>query len=285
MSYVVQSTLPFSTDSTLLWPGPKRGPGEVSRLADKGQEKHFQVSFRPQMPNAKKNTRRSKRGKRDRKRRGLSANNLPPPPYPRLPLDFHPGPIVNRQLLIYTKRFTLTEGAAGGGQYYQFRINDIYDPDYTGAGISATGYSTWAYFYSRFKVLRTRVHVEIINNSGQAAMVGCFPQAGNTFTSNPTYWAIQPFARSKTIEGYQNGGPNSKAIFDWVVDHSAVFGVTKQQYLIDQDYGASFGASPARSTYLTCFIEGYGGAVAASYARVIFSFDVELSQPLHTNTN
>lgn len=233
------------------------------------------------MPQNKK----SKKGSRKNRGRGQASNNLPPPPYPRLPLDFHPGAPVNRQQLVYTVKTNLTEAAAGAGTYYQFRINDIYDPDYTGVGLSAMGYTTWSNFYSRYKVLRTRVYVEILSNTGQATMSGCFPQAGNTFTSNPIYWPCQPFAKFKTIEGYQNGGPNSKAVFNFVVDHSKIFGVTKQQYLVDQDYGASFGSSPVRSTYLTCFIQGYGGAVSATYLRVIFSFDVELSQPLHTITN
>ncbi len=214
----------------------------------------------------------------------LGRNNLPPPPYPDLPLSFRAGPVVNRQLMTYPHKGSLVESAAGAGAYYQFRLNDIYDPDYTGTGSSAMGYSTWANFYSRFKVLRTRVHVEIINNNTYAALAGCFPQASSVFTASPTYWPVQPFARAKTIEGYQNGGPNSKAVFDFVVDHSVVFGVTEQQYLIDQDYGANFGASPSKSSFLSVFIQGYGSTSAVAYLRVVLSMDVELSQPIHSIT-
>lgn len=232
------------------------------------------------MPNKKKNK------SRPRPKPNAQNGALPKAPYPGLPLCFHPGPIVNRQLLNYVHKGALTEGAAGAGTYYQFRINDIYDPDFSGVGLSAMGYSSWNTFYTRYKVLKTRVRVEMVNNNGNAGVVGCFPHAGSgSFTSNPTYWATQPFARSKLIEGYANGGPNSKAIFDFRVDHAKVFGVTKSQYFNDQDYGSSFGSSPARATYLTCFMQGYGGTGGVAYLRVILSFDVELSQPTHTIVN
>lgn len=56
--------------------------------------------------------------------------------------------------------------AAGGltGQYL-YRVNSLYDPDYTGTGHAPLGYDQWMEFYSRYCVVGSRMHVKCMNVS------------------------------------------------------------------------------------------------------------------------
>jgi hypothetical protein len=54
----------------------------------------------------------------------------------------------------------VAESAAGSGATYFYRLNSVYDPDATGVGASAIGYTTWAALYLNYKVHKVTVRVQ-----------------------------------------------------------------------------------------------------------------------------
>ncbi len=55
---------------------------------------------------------------------------------------------------------------------YQFRANDCYDPNWTGAGHQPVGFDQFMSFYSRGHVIGSKIVVQINNNSAADAIVG-----------------------------------------------------------------------------------------------------------------
>ncbi len=205
----------------------------------------------------------------------------------RMPLYFSPGLTAVRKILTYETVFGLTEASAGAGAFTSFRLNSIYDPDYTGVGISALGYSTYALLYSRYRVIRCRIFLRAVASTGVAGgaqTVGFIPTANSTFTSNPLNWAAQPLAKSKVLMAL-NAGSRVMTTMDYQIPLHRVAGVTRQQYLIDQDYGATFGANPVSNLFLHVFLHGKLSSTAeVGRFELRLVYDVELSQPLASIT-
>lgn len=204
-----------------------------------------------------------------------------------LPLTFTPGPAAMKKILTYEYIFGLTEAAVGAGQWNSFRLNSIYDPDYTGVGTSALGYSTYALLFSRYRVVRTRLFLRIVdatNVAGGAQTVGVICNANPTFTATVLNWAAQPFAVSRVLMG-SSGQAHSMCTIDKTIDLHKIAGVTQQQFLMDQDYGATFGSNPTTSLYAHVFVHGKLSS-SAEIARVEMRmvFETELSQPLASVT-
>ncbi len=205
---------------------------------------------------------------------------------PSLPLTFS-LPTAERRTLAYETVFGLTESAPGAGDTHSFRLNSIFDPDFTGVGVSAMGYSTYNLFYTRYRVLAVRVYARVFAATGVAGgaqTAGFITTANSTFTSNPVYWPGQRGAVSAVLSSV-NGGANVMHTFDKRLPLHVVAGITADQYRIDQDYGAVFGANPVTPLYLHFFVHGLLSS-SAEVARVDLRliYDVELSQPLASIT-
>lgn len=204
-----------------------------------------------------------------------------------IPSTFVPGPPAQRRFFVFEQVYGLTEAAAGAGAFNSFRINSIYDPDFTGAGSSALGYSTYSYLYGRYRVLRVRVILRFVDNTPDSkggSIVGVIFNSNSTFSSNPLTWPAQPFAFSKVLQG-DTGGQHSVVNFDLQPALHKIAGVTPAQFKMDQDYSATYAANPASSLYAHVFLTGkLSSAAEAARVEVRLVFDVELSQPVASIT-
>jgi hypothetical protein len=234
---------------------------------------HF--AFSNAMPKPRGNARKSRRNKR----RGRRA--------PPLPMTFVPGPSAQRRIFAYENVIGLTEGAAGTGAFNSYRLNSIYDPDFTGGGTSALGYSTYSYMYGRYRVLRCRVFLRFVNNTGTPTggiIVGVICTSNSTFSSSAITWAIQPFSSSKVLQG-NAGAPHSVCTFNIQPRLHRVAGITPAQFKNDQDYSALFAANPTTSLYAHVFMAGKLSSSAESVrVEVRLIYDTELSMPLASIT-
>jgi len=176
----------------------------------------------------------------------------------------------------------MVEPAAVTGNIYQFRLNSVYDPDFTSAGAVAQGYTAHALLYGLFRVYRVRVMVRFYGLSTGTSTIGYVPGLNSTLTANFAYMHAQPFAKSALLQG-NTGGAASVHTFNQVIDLAKVAGVTPSQYKNDLDFAHSAGSNPARSIYLTLFMNGHtSGAAQTVGFEVRLVYDVELSQPLDT---
>lgn len=200
-----------------------------------------------------------------------------------LPLYTTTGRFALREVLAYHQTGTLTEAAAGAGAFNTFRINSIYDPDYTGVGSSAVGYSARALFFGRYKVLRVRFSVRFWGSTGGNSLVGVMFGGNTTFAANPLLWAVEPNSHSKMLQG-NTGTTHSVVCFDMTVPIHKVVGITKKQFDTDLDWQSSFGSNPQLQAYANVWVYGQSAAAQTVVYDVRISFDTEFSQPLQAIT-
>ncbi len=191
-------------------------------------------------------------------------------------------PSTKRVLQTYSCSAALSEGAVAGGAAYFFRLNSVYDPDFTGAGGTATGYQTFSQAFYTYRVRRVTVRFNAtatVGNGGFAEVVVA-PTAYSVITSNPLYWRSIPFATRKQITPNVNGGHNLVS-FTKTYDMAKVMRLTQQQFDNDMDYAADISTSPTRSVFLLVSVVGIGSASVATLTYAMdLTFDVEWSRPI-----
>lgn len=104
---------------------------------------------------------------------------------------------------------------------YSFRGNSCYDPDYTGVGSQPVGFDQYSELYNEYRVMSSRISIEIVNNiasgmnvtlmastgaAGSGSFIGSSQQpytkykfAGGTSSSNKIY--IKNFMKSSKMWG------------------------------------------------------------------------------------
>jgi hypothetical protein len=192
---------------------------------------------------------------------------------------FRAGPIVQRANLAYSWQGSVTEASAGAGQIYGLSLSSIYDPDVTGAGSTAVGYSMYSNAYTRYRVIRTRVIATAQLTSGGPGVVGLMLGPNTTYSSSPMTWTVQPNSYSRALNSVT---PGIMFRFDRVIDLATILGVKKQQYMTDLDFSGTFGSNPARNAYVGLFVRNFVGTTATSLWDVRLIYEVEFSQPLQS---
>ncbi len=192
-------------------------------------------------------------------------------------------PVTNRVYLPFVGYGTFTEGAAKAGNYAQYRLNSIYDPDFTGVGATAIGYTMLSAGYALFRVLRCRVILRIHQTTTGASTVGLLPGLNSTYTSVISLWEAEPNSRSKIIQG-NVGGARSIGEFDVTYDLAKIAGVTAEQYRTDFDFTHGSGSNPDRNLYVAVFGVGNSTSVQTYNFSIRLIYEVEASQPLQSLT-
>lgn len=80
-----------------------------------------------------------------------------------------------------------------------FRLNSIFDPDFTGVGGQPLGVDQWRNFYTDYQCTGSSIKVTVLNaSSSQNSVVAVFPSSVSTI--NPISDAIeQPYSRYKWV--------------------------------------------------------------------------------------
>ncbi len=221
------------------------------------------------MPNKRSNNKA--KGKKARKSPGV------PSTLQILPSDF------KRVYLSYVSIGALTEAAAGTGTYYTFRLNSVYDPDFTGVGSTAIGFANLSSMYSLFRVVRARVITTFFMSTSGGAVVGLLPGLNSTYTATLSSWEAQPNATSKVILG-NSGGARSAVTFDKTYDLYKLCAISKNEYRTDFDFSHSGSSNPAKSVFCTIYMRGYNSSAQTVLYTHRIVYEVEVSQPLQTLT-
>lgn len=180
--------------------------------------------------------------------------------------------------LPYAFSTTLTEAAAGLGVAYSFRINDVFDPDFSGGGLQPTGFDQYAALYGRYHVLGFRYEVEFLARTSIGTLVGAYLSPQSTLPSTATSWlVVNETARYRSM-GQATGSDTVKRIASRA-NIARVLGVRPGEYRSDQDFSATTSATPARVAYLHVWTKGIS-AVAVNDLTVRLYYDVEFSQPV-----
>jgi len=205
------------------------------------------VSLRPQTTlkviMGQKKQRCGKRGNRKMKVRsaGMPARKMNPP--------LLAGPKVVKQALPFLQFFGLTEAAANTGIDRVYRLNDIYDPDYTGAGTTAFGTTAWSNLFTRFLVTKVEIEATFVNTLANTDTIVGFVFTAETtaLPSSPRVWFTAPYGGSKQLGPAQSSCCryiHRQSVIPWTI-----LGITKQQYYDDPDFYCTNLSSPSRVLY------------------------------------
>lgn len=187
-------------------------------------------------------------------------------------------------LMTFASSGSLSESAAGSGASYFFRLNSVYDPDATGVGTTATGYSTWSALYLNYKVHKVTVRVQGTVSglsAGSFANVVLAPVANQAvIPANKQTWKMIPGAKLRTVANNSVGGRN---MFSFVAnyDNAKVARLTKGQYSNDMDWSGLIGSNPARMNYVFVAVDGvYTSSVTVLAFNVQITYLVEWFNPV-----
>jgi len=186
-------------------------------------------------------------------------------------------PPVSYMDFTYNQAIGLTESAAGLGSNQVYRINSIYDPVFTGTGITAAGYSAISNLYTKFLVHMVTLRIEFVNTSATAVSVGWFVSASSSLPASTTWWASQPYSDTALL-GPTAGGGNKK-IWNVKIPLWKVAGLTRQQYVDEADYRHGVGANPITPLYLQTWTKSNLGTVSTVNSLVRMVLHTQLEAP------
>lgn len=217
----------------------------------------------------KQQSKKSKNGKVKRGRNGYGPVMLAQTPAIRI-------------VLPWTWCGNLSEAAASAGVSYSLGVNNLYDPNFTGAGAQPIGYDQYSALYSRYRAVSVRYRISFAQRTTIPARVGLYLSPQSTLPADPNSWTVQNKTAKQAMLGVYTGG-NNVANFTGVVNLAELFGITQQEYRADQDFTAGTGSGPARLGFMHIWASSCGGVVATVDYTVSLWFETEMMSPVALN--
>jgi len=168
-------------------------------------------------------------------------------------------------------------GAPGAGvqSWNSFRGNSIFDPDFSGAGTTAFAYTQLAGLYNRYRVLSSKIVVEVTNSGTvplRCSIVATIANAPPTATALPGQRHIaQGMVGTTGTVGWKHTARAPTA---------RIFGVPEAQVLSEDDFAGLVGGNPNNVWYWHVVMFNPGGAAGACNVSIRIEYDVVWSMPL-----
>jgi len=184
-------------------------------------------------------------------------------------------------LMRYSEAVDL-DSTVSGISTYQYRMNNIYDPNYTGVGHQPISHDQWAALYKNYIVygFSAQVHFGVQHTaaSGNGTMtVGIVPNMTSAMplTDQDTFLEYSN-SKSKilgTIDGAGCATFNTGYIN--IADLAGMKGVVTDA----SQWGAAFGANPSNEAFLTLFALNDDGVTGNVNARVLLNYYCWIYEP------
>lgn len=162
----------------------------------------------------------------------------------------------------------------------QFRLNSIFDPDYTNTGNQPPFRDQLAQWFYNYRVTGCKWRVETSFLSG--TLCGCVVSV-NTSGTAPNDWAS-----AAAMPGSQSGivGANIPLKMKGYVDMATAFGVDKAEVLTDPAYSALFSANPTNVAYLNITHNQCSGTTTSTGPLLVdLTYYVECFNPVMQSMN
>jgi len=159
--------------------------------------------------------------------------------------------------------------------FNQFRLNSIYDPDYTAtiSGTSCLGWSQWERLYQRYRVFKCAYKLTFSNLAADAIVNGAVVPANYVDTSFSISDFMRPLAKRFSI-GNRDG--QNKTVVRGVMNLPKLAGVSPVQYRTDTNNMSGFSNNPANPLYLSIILANGGGVTAGIVCQIEMTYWVEL---------
>lgn len=145
--------------------------------------------------------------------------------------------------LKYTDSFDIPN-QLGVPSPYVFRLNSIFDPNFTGIGHQPMGHDTLQTMYNRYRVIRCKWAIQLQARDGGNYYLCAVPTNGTMTPTLPQWDNMVEMPRCKYVR--QNSG-SDPAILRGSIRLPQLVGRTTQQYMADDRFQAEFGSNPAEA--------------------------------------
>lgn len=182
------------------------------------------------------------------------------------------GTRIRMKMIYCSSRNTINPGASGALGAFQFRLNSIFDPDFTGIGRQPTGHDEMANLFATYCVVAATYKVSFLNTSATSNyIIGVYSNDTNSLPADANR-AIEQGECQWTQVSAQDGSVKE---FKGRVDMPKLFGKSYQAYISDSNFNTPFGQNPGDGAYLTLFASAADTADPdAIYLTTEIVFDV-----------
>ncbi len=179
-----------------------------------------------------------------------------------------------RGKMAFSNTYTFSP-AAGSVSSTVFRLNSVFDPDYTGVGTSIASYGNIAAIYGRYRVFSAEVYMDWYGIGSANVTVFAVATPVTTLGTGIADIVAQKHVWTSPLSV---GGPGVRKALKattW-----KIYGATPKQVADEDDYCGLVGGNPNNGTFLHVgvFNPNAGATSAACTLRIIY--DVEWSLPL-----
>ena len=157
-----------------------------------------------------------------------------------------------------------------------FRLNSVYDPDYTGVGTSLASYTQAAAIYGRYRVYSATVHMDWYATGSYNLTVFAVATPATTLGTSIADIAVQRHSWTAPLTPGGNGVRKMVHAATW-----KIYGTTPKAVASEDDYCGLTGGNPNNGVYLHTGVFNSNGAAASSATLTVrIVYDVEWSLPL-----
>lgn len=153
---------------------------------------------------------------------------------------------------------------ATGMAVYRWRLNSLYDPNFSGVGHRPHGVASLSTLYNRYRVISCKYVISCISDDYNIQFAA--------LPSNDTAALINNVSEARENPrckyAVQNPGGTLK-VLKGKVYIPALMGRNKSQYMADDNYQATFGANPAENAYLNIFAQGLNDDITTNVNATI----------------
>lgn len=180
----------------------------------------------------------------------------------------------------YAETLNVTGGIGSGFTTYRFNLNSLYDPNRTGIGHQPYGRDELNAIYNRYRVISCKYVISAYNSgsSGDAYSVVAALPANEEVTLSGGMPQVQETPRAK----YITQAPNAALkVLKGKVYIPSLVGLTKTQYMADDDYQATMDSNPNSLAILNVYAGAITGAAETNTTKlnVVLEYTVELFDP------
>lgn len=172
--------------------------------------------------------------------------------FPRSFNTMDPFPVALRKQFSYSQIVQFTSGTAAMGTQQAYRMNSLYDPDYTGSGHQPYGFDQMSGLYSKYRVDRCKFELTFTTpgaaNDLLCAATVC-PGTSSSLSAVSTQLVPE---RPDSIWGVCSSSGERRCVLRGNFDLHVVCGVSKAKYEAEDNYSAAIGADPSQVALLTC---------------------------------
>ncbi len=184
----------------------------------------------------------------------------------------------------YVQTFAPNTGTIAGyfGTDKSFRLNSLYDPDYSAGGHQPYGFDQMAAFYNKYLVTKALVEITLTEPSADGLVFGLSVRTPSSAYGVSGQSLDEVAERQGCMTRFINNSGSQTSTLRFDLPIHEILGISASAYAGMRDqYGASMGADPAQTPYLTLAIANMANSNNESLIiQVRITFDCELTERL-----